>query len=513
MNTINNNQEIEILQEISTVVVHERDIHNIIDSILDILSRKMEMHRATLALCQGDMLQIEVSRGLADTEKKRGIYHLGEGITGRVALSGESLCVPDISKDKIFLNRTGAHKKNEHTAFICVPIIRMERIVGTLSVERPSADPEQLAKDRKFLEIIGNLAAEAVAARQLEQEEKEKLQKENESLRSKIESIGSPGKLIGNCRSMRTLYEQIRQVAPTDATVLIRGSSGTGKELVANAIRLLSPRKDKPFITLNCAALPEDLVESELFGHEKGSFTGAVSQRIGRAEAAHNGTLFLDEIGDLAPSSQVKLLRFLQEKTFSRIGSNEEISSDVRIIAATSRNLEALIDDGKFRLDLFYRLNVFPLHIPDLSKRRCDILLLAEHFIGKYNLRYGKNVKRISQPAINLLYAYNWPGNVRELENCIERAVLTCSNDSINSHNLPPSLRSDLPGSAEDDFADTSDFKTLVANFERELIINSLKKNKGNMSATARELNLSPRVVHYKIGILDIHPDLYSGDN
>ncbi|MDO5581500.1 MAG: sigma 54-interacting transcriptional regulator [Planctomycetia bacterium] len=513
MNTKNKNQEIEILQEISTAVVHERDIHNIIDSILDILSRKMGMHRATLALCQGDTLQIEVSRGLADTEKKRGIYHLGEGITGRVALSGESLCVPDISKDKFFLNRTGAHKKDEHTAFICVPIIRMERIVGTLSVERPSADLDQLEKDKKFLEIIGNLAAEAVAARQLEQEEKEKLQKENESLRSKIESIGTPGKLIGNCRSMRALYEQIRQVAPTDATVLIRGSSGTGKELVANAIRLLSPRKDKPFITLNCAALPENLIESELFGHEKGSFTGAVSQRIGRAEAAGGGTLFLDEIGDLAPSSQVKLLRFLQEKTFSRIGSNEEISSDVRIIAATSRDLESFIDDGKFRLDLFYRLNVFPIHIPDLSKRRCDILLLAEHFIGKYNLRYGKNVKRISQPAINLLYAYQWPGNVRELENCIERAVLTCSNDCINSSNLPPSLQSDEPFQNEEDLADSSDFKTLVANYERGLITDSLKKNKGNMSAAARELNLSPRVIHYKIGILDIHPDLYSGEN
>ena len=508
---------IEILNAISTVAVHERNINKIMDSVLDILSREMGMHRATFTLCQHNVFQIEVSRGLDEEEKRRGIYKLGEGITGRVALTGESVCVPDISKDHNFLNRTGAHKKGEHTAFICVPVIRRDQIVGTLSVERLAEENSDLTADTRLLEIIGNLTAEAVAARRLEHEEKEKILEENQRLKTKIEQIGNPGKLIGNCRSMQNVYEQIRQVAPTDATVLIRGSSGTGKELVANAVRLLSPRKDKPFITLNCAALPEELVESELFGHEKGAFTGAISRRIGRAEAANEGTLFLDEIGDLSLSSQVKLLRFLQEKTFSRIGSNEEIASNVRIIAATSRNLESLIDSEKFRADLFYRLNVFPIHIPDLCKRRCDIVLLAEHFINKYNSRYGKNIKRISTPAVNMLYAYHWPGNVRELENCIERAVLTAGEECINSYNLPPSLQQEENGGLRDSESiaapvklEKLDFNTLVDNFERNLIIEALRKNNGNMSAAARDLSLSPRVIHYKTRHLNIDPCEFS---
>ena len=308
---------------------------------------------------------------------------------------------------------------------------------------------------------------------------------------------------------MQNIYALIRQVAPSNATVLIRGSSGTGKELVAKAIRQLSPRADKPFVTLNCAALPENLVESELFGHEKGAFTGAVSRRIGRAEAADGGTLFLDEIGDLSLPVQVKLLRFIQERTFSRIGSNEEIKADVRLLAATSRNLEQLMAEGKFREDLYYRLNIFPILLPDLSKRRSDIVLLAEHFISKHNLRYGKNVKRLSTPAVNMLMAYHWPGNVRELENCIERAVLTSADDCIHSYNLPPSLQTGKDAGYEILPEGKASFNTMVESFERELIVEALKKNNGNMSAAARDLDLSPRVIHYKINSYGITPEWY----
>ena len=250
--------------------------------------------------------------------------------------------------------------------------------------------------------------------------------------------------MVGNCREMQIVYEQLHQVAPSDATVLIRGGSGTGKEMIARAIVNLSARKDKPFITLNCAALPENLVESELFGHEKGAFTGAMARRIGRAEAADGGTLFLDEIGDLTMQTQVKLLRFLQERTFSRVGSNEEIHADVRFLAATSRNLEELMAQGKFREDLYYRLNIFPIVMPDLAKRKSDIILLAEHFIDKFNLKYGKKITRLSTTAINLLMSYHWPGNVRELENCMERAVLTAKDECVHSFNLPPSLQTSL---------------------------------------------------------------------
>ncbi|MPM63109.1 Nitrogen fixation protein VnfA [bioreactor metagenome] len=298
-------------------------------------------------------------------------------------------------------------------------------------------------------------------------------------------------------------------MAPSDATVLIRGSSGTGKELAARAIVKLSNRADKPLITLNCAALPEQLVESELFGHEKGAFTGAISRRIGRAEAADGGTLFLDEIGDLSLSTQVKLLRFLQERTFSRVGSNEELRSDVRFLAATSRDLEMLMRDGKFREDLYYRLNIFPIVMPDLGKRRCDIILLAEHFIAKHNLRYNKKVVRLSTPAINMLMSYHWPGNVRELENCIERAVLTSSDDCIHGYNLPPSLQTGEASGSELLPAGRTSFNTLVDSYERELIVEALKRHDGNLSQAARDLGLSPRVIHYKVNRLGITPEWY----
>ena len=304
---------------------------------------------------------------------------------------------------------------------------------------------------------------------------------------------------------MQQIYEQVRQVAPSDATVLIRGGSGTGKEMIARAIVNLSARKDKPFITLNCAALPENLVESELFGHEKGAFTGAVNRRIGRAEAANGGTLFLDEIGDLTMQTQVKLLRFLQERTFSRVGSNEELHSDVRFLAATSRNLEELIAQGKFREDLFYRLNIFPIAMPDLAKRKSDIILLAEHFIEKMNLRYGKKIVRLSTTAINLLMSYHWPGNVRELENCMERAVLTASDDCIHSYNLPPSLQTSLStGQTGATSTKIAPLDVMLNNYEREIITEAIKRNNGNLSAAGRDLGVSPRMMNYRMNKLGI---------
>jgi Nif-specific regulatory protein len=303
--------------------------------------------------------------------------------------------------------------------------------------------------------------------------------------------------LVGNSSCMHEIYRLVEQVAASSATVLLRGNSGTGKELVAKAIVGLSERVGKPLLTLNCAAIPDTLVESELFGHEKGAFTGADRRRIGRAEAAEGGTLFLDEVGDLSLVSQVKLLRFIQERTFSRLGSNQDIKADVRLIAATSRNLEELMEQGRFREDLYYRLNIFPIYMPDLKDRRCDIIPLAEHFIEKNNLQYSKTVSRLSTPAINMLTCYHWPGNVRELENCIERAVLTCTDDCIHSYNLPPSLQTaETSGTV---LTKGANFNTLVMSYEKELIAEALKRNNGNMSAAARDLGISARVIHYKI--------------
>ena len=343
-----------------------------------------------------------------------------------LAKTGRAEVVCDVRKDRRFLNRTQSRGPDEALSFVCVPLIHRGQIIGTISADRAmSGQTSALAHDVELLEIIANLVAEAAFVCREEDREKEALVNENRRLRGMI-SEETPGRIIGSCPAMRAVYEQIRQVAPSGATVLIRGESGTGKELVAQAIQSLSPRKDKPFVVLNCAALPEALVESELFGHEKGAFTDARERRIGRAEAANGGTLFLDEIGDLSIPVQVKLLRFLQERTFSRVGSNEILQSDVRFIAATSRDLEELMAKKLFREDLYYRLSVFPIVLPRLADRADDIVLLTQHFLTKMSVKYEKSVSQISVPALNALKAYSWPGNVRELENCIERASARC---------------------------------------------------------------------------------------
>ena len=499
--------EITVLQEISSAIVHERNADALLNKVLDVLNRRMGMLRGTFTLLQGDTLTIEASQGLDENERQLGRYHIGEGITGHVAETGRPHLIPDIRRDSRFLNRTKSRDSKEPVAFICVPIIHLEQVVGTLSIDRRIAPDTDLENDMALLEIIGNITAEAVSVAQKEHEERENLLEENRKLRRMLAE--NPGEMVGNCRAMQQVYELVRQVAPSDATVLIRGSSGTGKELVARAIVNLSPRREKPFVCLNCAALPENLVESEHFGHEKGAFTGATGRRIGRAEAADGGTLFLDEIGDLSLQTQVKLLRFIQERTFSRVGSNAELRSNVRFLAATSRNLEELMSKKLFREDLYYRLNIFPISMPDLSKRKSDIILLAEHFIEKMNVKYGKKVSRLSTPAINMLMAYHWPGNVRELENCIERAVLTAQDECIHGYNLPPSLQTGKESGTELLPDGKASFNTLVDSYERELIVEALKRNSGNMSAAARDLGLSPRVIHYKIGRLGITPEWY----
>ncbi len=503
--------ELSVLRELSFAVVHERNIPSLLKKVISVLNRQMGMLRSTITLRNGDFFEIVVVDGLNNEEADRGKYKLGEGITGIVGQTGISQIIPDISKDPRFKNFTKARAKDKKLAFLCVPIFYSEKVVGTLSADKKVAPDVNLASDLRFLEIVGNLVAEAVnVARQIEAEQNE-LREENERLRAALTSSSKPsGILVGNCNSMQRIYELIKQVAPSDATVLIRGSSGTGKELVASEISKLSPRAGKPFIAINCAALPENLVESELFGHEKGSFTGAVAKRVGRVEEADGGTLFLDEVGDLTQQTQVKLLRFIQERTFSRVGSNKELKSNVRLLAATSRNLEELMEQNKFREDLYYRLNVFPIALPDLNKRRCDILLLAEHFIDKMNVRYNKNVQRLSSPAINMLMSYHWPGNVRELENCIERAVLTATDDCIHGYNLPPSLQTGEETGSELITDEEASFETLVNSFERELIVEALKKNNGNMSAAGRSLTLTPRVMHYKINKLGIIVDQYT---
>lgn len=502
--------ELETLYRISQAMAHQHDVSALFKEVFDIMDNEMGMARGTLTLRQPgtDIFVIEASRGLTAHEQERGQYQIGEGITGRVAQTGKPAIVPDISKDPRFLNLTGS-RKNKQIAFLCVPITYRRDVIGTISIDRKAANAEELQKDLYFLQLVANVLAEAVAGIREQLEERSNLIEENIRLRRELDDRYRPANIIGNCSSMRAVFEQIAQVADSSATVLVRGESGTGKELVARAIHHASSRKEGKFISVNCAALPENLIESELFGHEKGSFTGAAQQRRGRFELAHGGTLFLDEIGDISPAVQVRLLRVIQERSFERVGGNETISVNVRLIAATSKNLEEAIHQKKFREDLYYRLNVFPIHLPPLRERRSDIILLADHFLQKYNAQHRKNIKRISTPAINMMMMYHWPGNVRELENCIERAVLTASDNVIHGYSLPPSLQTSEATHTEILPADRVSLKTMVNSYERELVVDALKKFRGNATSVAKHLCSTKRIINYKIKQLGIVPDHY----
>jgi len=335
--------------------------------------------------------------------------------------------------------------------------------------------------------------------------EREKLESENERLQSELKKQYRMKNIIGNSNKMREVYQMISQVAASNATVLIRGESGTGKELVANSIHYNSLRAKNPFVKVNCAAIPANLIESELFGHERGAFTGALHQKTGKFELASKGTLFLDEIGSIEPEVQAKLLRVLQEKELERVGGNKVIKVDVRIVAATNRNLENAVIEGFFRNDLYYRLNVFPIYLPPLRERRTDVLVLADYFLEKYAKENNKKILRFSTPAIDMLMAYHWPGNVRELENCIERAVLLCEDQVIHGYHLPPTLQTGQVSNT----LPTVSLENAVSRLEREMIIDALKHTRGNVSKAAETLNTTVRKFSYKTGKYDIDPRQY----
>ena len=502
--------ELAILYRISQAMAHRGDVSFLLDEVLDILETEMGMFRGTLTLRRpdSDVFVIEASRHLTAEEKQRGQYRLGEGVTGLVAETGEPILIPDIRKDPRFLDRTRT-REGAKVAFLCVPINHGGHTIGTLSIDRSAADEDSLLKDLNFLKLVADILAEAVAAIRSQIEEHDSLVAENRRLRQQLGDQYRPGNIIGNCSNMRSVYDQIAQVAESTATVLVRGESGTGKELVARAIHFASDRKNGPFVAVNCAALPEHLIESELFGHEKGAFTGAAQQRKGRFELADGGTLFLDEIGDISPGVQVRLLRVLQEREFERVGGTGSISVNVRMIAATSKDLEEAMHSARFREDLYYRLNVFPIHLPPLRERRSDIVLLADHFLQKYCEKYGRRVKRISTPAINMMISYHWPGNVRELENCVERAVLTSTDGVIHGYSLPPSLQTSEQTRTALIPDEGADFRTLVASYERELIVDALKRHRGNAAAASRHLHATQRILNYRIRKLGIKPRNY----
>ena len=499
-------EELSLLFEISQLLDQSLDLDQVIQPVLRTTADRLEFIRVSITLLNRNTgeIFIEAAHGLSRSQQQRGRYRLGEGVTGRVVQTGTPQIIPLISEDPSFLNRTGARNKrgSREVSFICVPIKLGNETFGALAVDRPAVGQPELEEDVRLLSILASLIAQAVRIRQNVMEEKRALVEENTRLQEELREKFRPSNIIGNSRAMQDVFDMIAQVSGSDATVLIRGESGTGKELVAHAIHYNSRRADKPFIKVNCAALPETVIESELFGHEKGAFTGAINTRKGRFEVADSGTIFLDEVGDLSPTTQIKLLRVIQEREFERVGGNETIRVNVRVVAATNRNLEQLIEDGRFREDLYYRLNVFPVHIPPLRDRKSDVLLLADHFVEKYAARNHVAVRRISTPAIDLLMSYHWPGNVRELENCIERAVLLSVDEVIHSHHLPPSLQS----AESTNTALHGTLEESLDNLERELILDALKSTRGNMAKAARLLGITERIMGLRVRKHDIDP-------
>jgi len=415
--------------------------------------------------------------------------------------------VPQINEEPLLLNRTRARGdlRKKTLSFICVPINHSGQTIGALSVDRDNRDGIDFEQDLQFLTVVSGLIAQTVVRIQAVNQEKERLQQENSMLKRELSEKYRVENIVSNSSRMQEVFEMIHRVADSNATVLLRGESGTGKTMVAKAIHHNSRRKKEPFIVVNCSALPETLLESELFGHEAGAFTGAKGTKKGRFELAEGGTLFLDEIGELTSAVQVKILNVVQEREFTRVGGMSPIKCNVRLVAATNRDLEQAVADGHFREDLYYRLNVFPIYLPPLRERPTDILLLAEYFLQKYNKENEKGIQRISTPAIDLLTKYHWPGNVRELQNCIERAVLICDEGAIKNFHLPPTLQT----SDSINSSNAMSFAAAVENYERELIIDALKQCDGNQTRAARVLDTSLRIINYKINKLGVNARQY----
>ena len=444
------------------------------------------------------MLYAEASHGFKPEATRQVTYRAGEGIVGSVCKSGKPIVVPQASREPLLLGRFERQDKSGRGAeqsFLCVPLLLQRKPVGVLGAYLPYKEGRDFEREMQFLSIVASMIAQALRVERFIEADKQRLLDENTHLKQELRERYDFGHIIGNSNPMRQVYEQVTQVARTNTTVMLRGESGTGKELIAHALHYNSLRAKKPFVKVSCAALPETLIESELFGYEKGAFTGAQMRKKGRFELADSGTLFLDEVGDLNFSTQVKLLRVLQEREFERLGGTETVKVNVRLVAATNRDLEKAIADGQFREDLYYRLNVFNIFLPPLRERKPDIMLLADSFLEKYGREHGKRIKRISTPAIDMLTSYHWPGNVRELENTMERAVLVCESNVIHGHHLPPTLQT-----AEGSGTVTSlSLASAIEAYERDLIQDALKTTRGNRTKAAKMLDTTERIVGYKI--------------
>jgi Nif-specific regulatory protein len=508
------------LLDVSQALASPVNLKSAFHRVLEILERYHGTSRSVIALPrdEGRRLFLHASIGIRAPHADA---PLGGSLAQQVFDSGRPVVVPRVSQEPMLADLAARNAKHSRSAarsgiaddndltYICVPVQQSRQCRGVLEVELAFRSDRNYDRTMKFYGVVGSMLAQALKMQSLLEQDRQRLVNENDRLRDELRERYDFSHILGTSGAMRQVCEQVVQVARTNTTVLIRGESGTGKELIAQAIHYNSLRARQAFVKVSCGALPETLIESELFGYEKGAFTGAEQRKKGRFELADGGTLLLDEIGDINLATQVKLLRVLQEREFERLGGTEPLKVDVRMIAATNKDLETAVTGGSFRQDLLYRLNVFTIFVPPLRERKSDVLLLADHFVEKLSTDHGKQVKRISTPAIDALVSYHWPGNVRELQNVIERAVLVCDGQVIHLHHLPPTLQT-AEGSGT---ANSQSLGDAVAGFERDLIEDALKMARGNRARAARLLQATRRIVNYKITQYGIDWKRYQDSN
>jgi len=486
---------VPLLFEMGRAISEQNDLSLALDILLEYMRNDMAVRRAMINLHHRESghIFIHKSLGLTEEEEARGVYFPGEGITGQVIEQAKPIIVPHIGDEPAFLNRTEslACPEEREYSFICVPILRGKKVLGSISAVRSYDNEELLNKHVDALVVVSYMLAQAVELYLVENVDKVLWEQRHRALLGELRERFKPSNIIGSSKAMMEVFALLHKVARTKTTVLLLGESGVGKEMIANAIHYDGPNANGPMVKFNCAALPESILESELFGHEKGSFTGATQLRKGRFEEADGGTIFLDEVGELSIGVQAKLLRVLQERAFERVGGNKTITVNIRVVAATNKNLAAMVANGTFREDLYFRLDVFPLLVPPLRDRGSDIITLAEHFVARFAKENNKKISRIATPALNMLMNYHWPGNVRELENVMHRAVILTEDETIHAYNLPLSLQ--LPVFSGADIQNGLEAK--LAAVEYEMLVGALRLHQGNMTDAAKELGLTRRTM------------------
>ncbi len=516
------NVSLVTMYEVSKILSSSLELSKTLRQVLNVISVHLRMQRGVISQFFSDQnkLMIIAAVGLQADEIDRGQFEVGEGITGRIFQTGIPAIVPDVAQEPLFLNRTGSLSQMEDApiSFLGVPIKLGRETIGVLSFQREqSAKPHRFQSDIQLLGMVANLIGQTIRLHSEIARDREQLMQEKFMLQKELVKKYSLDNVIGYSKRMQDVFAYVHQAAPGRSTILLRGESGTGKEVIARSIHYLSPRKEKPFIKVNCAALSESLLESELFGHEKGAFTGALQERKGRFEQADGGTLFLDEIGDISAAFQVKLLRVLQEHEFERVGGNRTIKVNVRLICATNRNLEDMVSKGEYRSDLYFRINVISIHLPPLRERREDIPYLVEKILGSFNRDNGTKIG-ITPEAMQVLSQCHWPGNVRELENCVERFATMAHSNLIREVDIPCQTNHclsstlwkyqpngvvipiapviDIPSNPMVPTEDAMEPENIT---ERDQLVQAMERSGWVQAKAARLLNLTPRQMGYAL--------------